>query len=392
MIRRVACAVALALVWILVLGWAAGLGWHTPLRPSSTKFFAGDGFRVVLGAGVQDEGALRVGAVGGDGNALQTVTLDGIRAADYPFLGYRFEDFPRTLELSLVFRRADSPQDVHSITIPWPGAGGGTVDLRRLPEWRGEIVELGFAEYATAQLVPPSVAFRSFRFAHAELATPSWRGGLAALYTSWFAYLPWALQSISALVPDRATFGTASPVPVLAAGMLLSVCVLAIVLRWPWRRMLRAAGIAAALLWIVLDARWLRDFNARHALTEHLYAGKSWDERLHLLPDQDLAFMAAQVGDWLDSQPPGQRLLVAADSNYAFLRLIYLLLPHDVTLLQSAGAAALPPDSLILLYASTYWRYDPQQGAIVGGARDYPADPVFESGLAHVYRLRSGTP
>jgi hypothetical protein len=388
-IRRLGCAVALALVWIAVLGWAAGLSWRTPLRPALTSSLAGETFRVVLGAGVQDDGALRVGAVGGDGNALQSVTLGGIRAGDYPFLSYRFEDFPRTLELSLVFRRADSPQDVHSITIPWPGTGWRTVDLRRLPEWRGEIVELGFAEYATAQLVPPSVAFAPFRFDGVELASPSWRGGFAALHTAWFAYLPWALQSISALVPDRATFGTASPVPALVAGVLLSVLVLAVLLRWPWWHTLRAAGIAAALLWMGLDARWLRDLNARHALTEHLYAGKNWDDRLHLLPDQDLAFMAAQVGDWLDSQPPGQRLLVAADSNYAFLRLIYLLLPHDVALLQLAGAAPLPPDSLVLLYASTRWRYDPQQGAIVGGLRDYPADPVFESGLVHVYRLRS---
>jgi hypothetical protein len=392
MIRRVACAVALVLVWILVLGGAAGLSWNAPLRPARTKALAGDTFRTVLGAGVQDEGSLRVGAVGDDGNALQSLTVDGIRAADYPILRYRFEDFPRTLELSLVFRRADAPNDVHSITVPWPGAGWQTVDLGRLPEWRGTIVELGFAEYATAQLVPPSVAFKPFRFDRAELASPSWRGGLAALYTSWFAYVPWALHSISALMPDRATFGTASPVPVLVIGMLLSVLVLAAFLRWPRRRVLQGAGIAALLLWLALDARWLRDFDARHGLTERLYAGKTWDERLHLLPDQDLAFMAAQIGAWLDSQPPGQRLLVAADSNYAFLRLIYLLLPHNAALLQLAGAAPLPPDSLVLLYASTQWRYDEARGAIVGGARAYPADPVFESGLAHVYRLRSDAP
>lgn len=392
MMRRLACVPVLALVWIAVLGLAAGLSWNTPLRPVRLQVLRGDAFRVVLGAGVQDEGALRVGAVGDDGNALQATVLDGIRAADYPILRYRFEDFPRTLELSLVFRRADSPQDVHSVTVPTPGSGWQTVDLRKLPEWRGEIVELGFLQYATAQLVPPSVAFAPFRFDRVELASPSWRGGLGALRTSWFAYVPWALQSISALVPDRATFGTASPVPALVAGLLLSVLALAVVLRWPWRRTLRGAGIAALVLWIALDARWLRDFAARHALTEHLYANKTWDERLRLLPDQDLAFMAAQVGGWLDSQPPGQRLLVAADSNYAFLRLIYLLLPHDVALLQLAGDAPLPPDSLVLLYASTQWRYDEARGAIVGGGRDLPADPVFESGLAHVYRLRSVAP
>lgn len=392
MIRRIACAIVLALVWILVLGWAAGLSWNTPLQPARSKTLAGDAFRVVLGAGVQDEGALRIGAVGDDGNALQSIALDGIRAADYPILRYRFEGFPRTLELSLVFRRADAPQDVHSITIPWPGAGARTVDLRKLPEWRGEIVEVGFVEYATAQLVPPSVAFAPFRFDRIELASPSWRGGLAALYTSWFAYAPWGLRAINTLVSANAVFGAASPMPALVLGMSISVLVLALFLRWPWRRMLRGAGVAAVVLWLGLDARWLRDFDARHALTEHLYSGKDWDERLRLLPDQDLAFMAAQVGNWLDSQPPGQRLLVAADSNYAFLRLIYLLLPHDAALLQLAGDAPLPPGSLILLYASSQWRYDGTREAIVGGSHAYPADPVFESGLAHVYRLRSGAP
>ena len=392
MIRRVACAAALALVWIVVLGLAGGLSWNTPLTPARTKVLRGDAFRVVLGAGVQDAGTLRVGAIGDDGNALQSTVLDGIRAAAYPILRYRFDGFPQTLELSLVFRRADSPQDVHSITIPWPGSGWQTVDLRELPAWRGDIVELGFVEYATAQLVPPSVAFVPFRFDRVELAALSWRGGLGALYTAWFAYVPWALQSVSALVPDRATFGTASPVPALVPGMLLSVLVLAAILRWPWRRALRGAGIAALVLWAGLDMRWLRDLAARHALTEHLYADKTWGERQHLLPDQDLAFMASQVGGWLDSQPPGQRLLVAADSNYAFLRLIYLLLPHDVALLQLAGAAPLPPGSLVLLYASSQWRYDEARGAIVGARRDYPADPVFESGLAHVYRLRSSAP
>ncbi|MBS0556843.1 MAG: hypothetical protein JSR27_05445 [Proteobacteria bacterium] len=392
MIRRIACTAALALVWVIVLGCAAGLSWHTSLRPAHVKTVGGDAFRVVLGAGVQDDGALRVGAVGDDGNALQSVTLDGIAAADHPILRYRFDDFPRTLELSLVFRRADTPNDVHSITVPWPGTGWQTVDLRALPDWRGNIVELGFAEYATAQLVPPSVAFAPFRFDRVRLESPSWRGGLAALHTAWFAYVPWALHSISALVPDRATYGTSSPLPVLGIGVVLSVLVLAAILRWSWRLTLRGAGIAALALWMALDARWLGDLAARHALTEHLYADKTWDERQHLLPDQDLAFMAGQVGAWMDSQPPGQRLFVAADSSYVFLRLIYLLLPRDVVLLQLAGDAPLPPDSLILLYANTPWRYDESRGAIVGGQRDYPAEPAFESGLAHVYRLRSVAP
>ncbi len=392
MIRRSACVLVLALLWIVILGRAANVSWHAPWQPAQVRVLAGRDFRVVLGAGVEDADALRVGAIGDDGNALQSIRLEDLRAADFPILRYRFDRFPRTLELALVFRRADTPDAVQTITIPWPGAGWQTVDLRRLPEWRGEIVEVGFAEYATAQLVPPSVAFQPFRFDRAELAAPSWRGGLAALSTAWFAYVPWALHSISALVPDRASFGTASPLPMLVPGTVLSLLVLALFLRWPWRRSVRAVGIAALLLWAFLDLRWLHDFQARHALTEHLYADKTWDERLHLLPDQDLAFMATQVSGWLDTQPPGQRLLVAADTNYLFLRLIYLLLPHNAGLLQLVGDAPLPPGSLILLYANTQWRWDEAHGAIVGGGHVWPAEPVFESGLAHVYRLRSAAP
>lgn len=390
--RRGACAIAVALVWIIVLGWAAGLRWNTPWSPAQTMDLPANGFRVVMGAAVEDGTRLRVGAVGNDGNALQARRIDGIHARDWPMLRYRFDGFPHTLELSLVFRRADAPDNVQAITVPWPGNGWQTVDLRDLPAWQGDIVEIGFAEFATAQLVPPSEAFVPFAFDRAQLQSPSWRAGLAALLTAWFAYVPWALHSVSALMPDRATLGTASPVPALVAGTLLSLIAAALILRWPRRRLLHAAGWSAAALWIALDARWLRDFHARHALTEHLYAGKSWDERQRLQPDQDLAFMANQFGDWLASQPTQPRILVAADSNYVFLRLIYLLLPHNAALLQLTGGAPLPPDSLVVLFQSTQWHFDAARGAILGGARDYPVDPVFESGQLQVYRLRSDAP
>ena len=148
-----------------------------------------------MGAGVEDDTALRIGAIGDDGNALQSIALDGLRAEDFSTLRYRFEGFPRTLELSLVFRRADAPDDVQVVTVPWPGDGWRSLNLHQVPGWHGQITELGFAENATPQVVPESVAFRPFRFDGAELWSPSWRGRFAALYTSWFGYTPWTLLS-----------------------------------------------------------------------------------------------------------------------------------------------------------------------------------------------------
>lgn len=387
MTRRVLCAITIAVIWICAFGWAAGMRWNTPLWPHDKVALRASNFHVVMGAGVEDGDALQVGAVGDDGNALQSLQLDPFAAADVPILRYRFHDFPRTLELSLVFRRADAPDDVQVVTIPWPGESTRTVDLRNVPEWRGQIIEVGFVEYATAQLVPPSVAFRPFRFVRAELVAPSWQGGLAGLSTAWFAYVPWALLSVSALAPDHATAGTSSPLPVLVPTLALSVLAAGWILGWSRRRLLRRAGIAVALLWVLLDARWLHDFGSRHALTETLYAGKSWDERQRLLPEQDLLAAADRIRNWLATQPSARRILLDADSKYAFLRLIYLLLPQNVGLLSLTGTAPLPADSLIVLYSSGTWSYDAAQRRLNGAGRSYPAEALFEDGVVRLYRV-----
>jgi hypothetical protein len=389
MMRRIACAAAIAAIWILLFGWAAGLHWNTPLWPAQKVILRANDFHVVMGAGVEDGDALQVGAVGGDGNALQSIRLAPLHAADLPILRYRFSDFPRTLELTLVFRRAGE-DDVQTVTIASPGTGWTTVDLRNVPEWRGDIIELGFVEYATAQLVPPSIAFKPFRFARAELESPSWRGAAATLSTAWFTYVPWALLSISALAPDRETLGSFSLLLVILPGVVLSLLVAAVFLRWSRRRLLRRAGLAVLLLWAFLDLRWLHDFGGRHAVTETLYAGKSWEERQRLLPEQDLLAAADKIRNWLATQPPTQRILLDADSKFAYLRLIYLLLPHNVGLLSLSGSSALPKDALILLYASSAWVYDGTRGILTGYGRSYAVDPLYEDGDVRLYRLRGG--
>lgn len=390
MMRWIGCALVVAAIWIVLLGLAAGLRWNTPLLPQTQVALDASDFHVVMGAGVEDGSALRVGAVGDDGNALQSIPLEHLRAKDFSTLRYRFDGFPRTLELSLVFRRADTPADVQVATIPWPGDGWRSLDLRKLPGWQGEITELGFAEYATPQIAPPSVAFRPFRFDRAELWSSSWHGGLATLYTSWFDPSPWALISISALGPVREAAQAPALMPLLVAGAVLSLLACVLILRWSRQRWLRGGVVVALAAWVLLDLRWLHDFHAKHLLTENLYAGKSWSERAQLLPDQGIAFAATQIEAYLAGHPPVRRILVASDSNYTFLRLIYLLLPLDAAPLQMIGAASvLPPDSLFVLYDSTQWHYDTERGMLASGAVSFPVEPVYQSGGVQLYRLRS---
>lgn len=386
--RRLACIAVLGFACVVGLAAAARLHWNTPLFARDRLSLPARDFRVVMGAGAEDGDALHIGAIGDDGNSVQAHALEHVRARDFPILRYRFDGFPRTLELALIFRRADKPDDVHAISVPWPGDGWRSVDLRNVEEWQGEIVEIGFAEYATAQLVPPSSGFRPFRFDRMELCSLSWRGGMDALRAAWFGYRPWALMSISALVPDRGTAGTGSPVPVLICVSALALAGIALILRWRPRLAFGQFVMVGGALWLLLDARWLGDFDARHRLTERLYAGRPWEEREQLQPDENVMQAADQVRNWIGGVQPPPRVLVDADSDYVYLRMAYLLLPHNVGSLYHAGTSALPADTLILLYASSNWIYDAASRVLHNNAVSYPADPIFEGAGAHLYRVR----
>jgi hypothetical protein len=387
--RRLACAISVTAIWILVFGWAADVHWNTPLRAQQHLRMNATDFHVVMGAGVEDEAALRIGAIGDDGNALQSIALNSVRAEDFSVLRYRFDGFPPTLELTLVFRRADAPEDVQTATVPWPGDGWRSVNLREVPGWRGQITELGFAEYATPQIVPESVAFRPFRFDGVELLSPSWYGSFAALYTSWFGYTPWALLSISALGPQREVAQAPPLLPFAVLGSVLSLLAAALILRWSRRQLLRTVVVAALGLWVLLDLRWLDDFHAKHQLTERVYSGKPWSEREHLVPDQDIARAAEQLRAYVANLTVPHHLLVASDSKYVFLRLIYLLLPLNAAPMeQTMGLRPPPRDTLFVLYRNTQWRYDETRSALLGGDRAYAVEQLFESGEMHVYGFR----
>jgi hypothetical protein len=391
--RHALAAIALIIVWVLLLGSAAGIPWSAPLRPQRQLELNGAQFRPVIGAGVEDGSALGVGAIAADGNALQSLTPDvPIHADEVPVLDYRFEDFPRTLELVLVFRRADAPGDVQTAVLAWPGAGSATVDLRALtPAWRGDIVEFGFAEYATTQLVPASVAFQPFRLLRARLSSRSWSALLPALRSAWLGYRPWNLAAINAVA--GAAGKVASLPGLLVAGALLSLLICAWLLRWNRRVLLRATLIAAALAWALLDLAWLDGLVAKHRLTDSLYADKSWQERARLQPDEDVAGFAQLTRQQLSGAAP-QHLLVASDSTYTVLRLMYFLLPLNAAPLESAlagiGPLNWPADTVIVVCASRTWHYDDARAALSSDSRSIPVTPLFVSASLGVYRVRGG--
>ena len=137
MTRIALTAVALVVLWVLLLGAAAGIPLSAPLFAQRQIVLNGQDFRPVMGAGVEDGSALGIGAIASDGNAMQSIPLERIRAADHRLLTYHFEDFPRTLELLLVFRRAEGRRFKNGATARrLPRA-------RPLPPWRSMASLLG---------------------------------------------------------------------------------------------------------------------------------------------------------------------------------------------------------------------------------------------------------
>ncbi|MGH8173716.1 MAG: hypothetical protein ACREPX_11255 [Rhodanobacteraceae bacterium] len=392
-IARVALLVfLLTVLWIVLIGWAARAPLSTSFEPSQRVNHSGNEFHVVIGAGVEDGRRLGINAVGAEHMALQSLALDApIDAEAFPMLRYRWQDFPRTLELSFLFRRADDPDDVHTIALPPAASHPAYFDLGDVAEWHGRIVEIGFAEFPTAQLVPANVAFRPFALAEAELWSPSWRGSLGALGTDWAAYRPWALMSVSALGPDAPWPHKKTPVLVLAIGLFLSVLLGALVLarNRAWIGTMLCVALAAG--WLALDLRWLGEFADRHVLTRDLYAGKPWRERATIEPDTAILASADRVRDLLMREPADAHVVVVASSVYDVLRLSYHLLPANVAPIGALAAqqnATELPRTLLVVYAAPEWTFDAHTQNLRHPTGAYRAEVLFDEGDLRIFNLR----
>lgn len=395
MIRRVLLIPVLLAIWLGVFGWAAGLPWNAPWWPKERVAFSGTEFQVQFGRGSRQADGLIVKSLAEDGTGLQTVSLRHLRTQDYPVLSYRIEDFPDTLELALVFRRTDAPDDVQTVSIAAPGRSITSIDLSTLPDWHGEITEIGFAEYATGQLVPPSLAtFKPFRILDASLQSRSWSEVLPRLRSDWFGYRPWALYSISALGPQIASLQSSWMQPAVVFGTVLSLIAAGLILRWSRRRVVQAVLIATVAVWVALDLRWLDDFSAKHRVIEQMFAGKSWNEREQLQPDEDTLAAAHEVLQIAASQGIG-RVMVSCDSTYTLLRFIYFLSPlNAVPLSLSLGAApgTAPQGDVLIATFNSGATYDETSHMLTDGGNSIRAEQVTTKGDLHIYRSNGAAP
>lgn len=387
--RRLLFAVALAASWLVLFGWAAGVSWNSPLTPLESRHFDGAQLRVVMGGGAEDGNALQIGAVGDQRTALQSVLVTNLRAEDNGILRYRFDQFPRTLELAFLFRRSDSPEDVHVVTLPWPGSLQAAFDLRDVPEWHGEISEIGFVESPTPQLIPTQTAFAPFRIVSIDLSSPSWLGGLRALRQDWLGYRPWGLYAVSMeSAPDL--IRRPGMIVVLSAAIVTMLAWGALLLGWRAQRATRMLVIAIVLGWLLLDATWLSQLHKRVATTWQVYAGKSWDERRKLVPDDDVLRVAERAKKIISAVPGTPKVLVHSGAVVEAVRFYYQMLPINVALLVPVLAvlrAPLAEGTFIVLYDADGWGYDAKTRQLTAPGVALTSVPWLDEGSLRIFRI-----
>ncbi|MEO7063536.1 MAG: hypothetical protein ABI082_07185 [Dokdonella sp.] len=366
--------------WIALLLFAAQVEWRSPLGATTERSFHGNEFHAVFGAAVERGTHLHVEASDKEFSALQSLAPEGLQAADFSILRYRFKNFPRTLELSLVFRTEQEPNDVQSVALPWPGAGVSSFEVSRIAGWRGTIIELGFAEFATAQNVPPALGFRPFDVVGIKLSSPSWRGDLATLATNWFGAWPWSQRSVHSLGREGEAPRAHSVVLAAAAAAVIAIAWAIVLLRVRGRRLLMVSLACAALAWFALDMRWQAGLVQRLLATRTLYAGTTWEQRARTVGDSDIQQAADDMKSRFLGDTGPARVLVESSSRYQSLRLIWHLLPMNAGELAQALplGAPLPDDCLIVFLDSNAWRSDPAMRTLL--AHSQRIEPAAASG------------
>ncbi len=388
--RRVGFVIATLLSVFVVLAWAANLDLRAPLMAQKRLAFNGGDFGVVMGSALAEgRNPLRIVALSDEHTALQSLTLD-VEAAAYPLLRFRFQEFPQTLELSLIFRRADSLGDIHVVSLPWPSDGVVSFDLSRIPQWRGRIREFGFAEYPTAQIVSSEQEFAPFDLSEAELWSPSWWGDFSALATDWMGFWPWSQRSVHALGRDVDTPRAHSILPSLAG--LIGLIVL-----WSWlllglrgATLLRFSSVLVVLGWVALDTQWVSGLRWRQATAEIVYGEHAWPQRELQSFDSDLVRVAREVQAELAREPVSTRVLVQADAAYTEQRLMYHLLPLNVGALSLAlgTGVPIPVGTLIVIHESQSAHYDPASQQLELQGHTLAVDAVVQDASVLLLRYR----
>lgn len=383
--RAVLALAALLTGGALALLWAAGGDASMPWRAAERHVFEPSEL-MAMGArrvdGIDAE-AVFEGADGLGRSLLmaRNLTLD---AAHWSRLSYRFDAFPATLKLVLVWRVEDSPERLRSLPLPRPGSRGATVLLDGVEDWEGRISELGVLVLPADLLPAEATLERRIVLRELSLESRSQSGALAALLTEWSAYRPWVGRSI-----NTAGFELASPQRHSLLGFVLALALLLGLAAWllfrPRLSPALAVGVALVGAWVALDLVQLAQLHWRGDFTRQ--AHRQGEE---IQVDPRLSAILAELQPTLHALDP-RLVLVSGDSPFHRTYGAFRLLPLPVAVVESPPALPEGEQRLALvLIGADAAGFDAATGTLRWGARSYVAEAVFDAPPVRAFRLLAG--
>jgi len=287
---------------------------------------AGKSMQAVVGSAESRGEALAITAYHAEQGELSAAAVwrGRFQAADYPLLAYQIGTVFPGPEFKLIWRTTRDPDVLHNTQLSVADNELSWLDLSRIPEWQGTVVELGVYAFANA-------ADDALSIDHLSLETLGWHGALASHWTDWTAFRGWTTRSINFLygtVDEHAL----SPVVVAAAWTALAIGVLLIAGLFAGG--LQPGALVAVLLvpWICVDLLWQRELMSQLTQTRSQFAGKTLEQK-HLadIDGNIYRYITRLKNDVLPKTPT--RVIVLHNSqghNFERLKAQYYLLPHRV--------------------------------------------------------------
>ncbi|MFT6955202.1 MAG: hypothetical protein ACJAYC_000195 [Halieaceae bacterium] len=157
------------------------------------------------------------------------------------------------------WRNGSGPEDLHSTGIP--GWGEGWVNLGDLPQWQGQITEIGVIFYAKDE--------KPAMFHRITVSPYSLPLHIRKLAHDWFETSRWSQKSVHWIAAGSGT--SSVPLPIWMSAWLLITLLLVAILTRRTKGAYTSALLCAVIAWMVLDLRWTANGVAQAAETMRTY-------------------------------------------------------------------------------------------------------------------------
>jgi hypothetical protein len=319
-------SLSLLLVFIGIIGFA----WLYD-EPANVEKIQWKGSSMILDRGVgYHSGSQLIVTGAGEERKIRIISKQiSFNAEDMPFLVWNFSKLSPREDVWVAWITKQNPRhlNVMAAVLPWDSTA--VYRMKGNPEWKGEIVALGFG--FEGQMYD-SVTLDSVEARPYSIGTM-----LESIWDEWTAFEGWTRHSINYM--KGGYDGDVLIRPSVVVAMLTCIAfflylVYSAVKRAPLDKRVFISHVVIG--WITLDVMWQINLFRQHHHSFNQYYGKTLHEKLNNSQDAIIYDLATKVKAYIPNKLVQIVLIGDVDSKhnaYMLPRLQYHLLPYNVILI-----------------------------------------------------------